>query len=737
MGYRCAVSTCRNHNPRTRIFDKSVKYYQFPKVPEIRAKWIAVCQRVDHFPADNSYICSEHFTQNDFHRDLKAELMNLPPKRNLVSDAIPTQNLTTNPRIDEDIPNILRKHKDPGIPNISKDNKENLTKSDANGVNNGFIISYLGVPRLLITAPNSKTSDDSKTSSEGSQSRIISVNSEYASDIRSTFYSQDESVGQMEHLTESIPDKNIFKLDDLCRLCGCYSNRMKAIFEQSQYNYYEIISNHFPDIKIQKEDILPLSICSRCETTLVNWYQFYKTCNIVNKRFQSILKKLTEVPPVVIPKEVPENPKLTIQNIEAMETASYENTDDNDIVYEDDSVGEIEIVEVTAEPEEADTVDVFPEEKLVESVPEEIPVEIVEEKFDPLASEQFESKIHKIVIDSVENELKEVKKEVECVQIKDEIIEKNEVEILPRSSDLLKMKSRETLAARRRRRRRIPTLNLRRMCHICGKIFKYPESLRRHLKTVHSDERPFKCHQCTSSFNRNHNLTIHIKVVHQRQKVYEKKHVPRLCDYCGKVLLSARSLEEHISSIHTKKALYECDKCHSTFYRKLTYDKHRASNECDSANPQKCNAPKPEESFHKFCEHCGLEFKKEHFYKKHKLKHNSNFTCPVCSVNFAEGTSLKEHVESQHPEMKPFKCDQCGKKFKNKPLLNCHLIIHTGEKRYQCPHCSLKFLKKKYLSTHILVHTGERPFVCSICNKGFKQSGDMRKHKATHMRKQM
>lgn len=292
----------------------------------------------------------------------------------------------------------------------------------------------------------------------------------------------------------------------------------------------------------------------------------------------------------------------------------------------------------------------------------------------------------------------------------------------------------KNVASRRKKKRRLSTLNLRRMCHMCGKIFKYPESLRRHLKTVHSDERPFKCHLCTSSFNRNHNLTIHIKVVHQRQRVYVKKHVPRLCDYCGKVLLSPRSLEEHISSIHTKKALYECEKCHSTFYRKLTFDKHRTSGECDIKNPKKCNAPKVEEKFLKYCEFCGLEFKKEHFYIKHKFKHMNNFICSICSCKFDNGSLLKEHIDVQHPEIKPFECEFCGKKFKNKSLLNCHLAIHNGEKRYECERCSMKFLKKKYLSTHILTHTGERPFICNICNKGFKQSGDMRKHKATHIR---
>ncbi len=273
------------------------------------------------------------------------------------------------------------------------------------------------------------------------------------------------------------------------------------------------------------------------------------------------------------------------------------------------------------------------------------------------------------------------------------------------------------------------------MCHICGKIFQYPESLGRHLKTVHSDERPFKCPLCSSSFNRNHNLTIHIKVVHQRQQIYVKKHIPRLCDYCGKVLLSARSLEEHISSMHTKKPLYECDRCHTTFFRKLVFHKHLSSSDCNLKSIKKCSdSTDAEEEVTRCCEVCGLEFKKEHFYLKHTLKHASNFDCSICGLDMKDSVKLREHVDSLHPEVRPFECTICHKKFRTKSLLNCHFIIHNGEKRYQCPACSLKFLKKKYLTTHLLTHTGERPFVCSICHKGFKQSGDMRKHKATHMR---
>lgn len=147
--------------------------------------------------------------------------------------------------------------------------------------------------------------------------------------------------------------------------------------------------------------------------------------------------------PVVVAKEIPEKSKPINLDTETMEVPCYENADDNDMDYEDDSVGEIEIVEVTEEPEETDSYDLFPEEKIVEEVPDEMPIEIeMEEKVIALDLEQFENKAQNFVDSCEENEPKAIikKEEIECVQIKDESIEKNEIEIVHRSPDMSKMK---------------------------------------------------------------------------------------------------------------------------------------------------------------------------------------------------------------------------------------------------------------------------------------------------------
>lgn len=83
MGYyRCAVLMCRNNSSKERSsFEKNIKYFPFPVNSDLRIKWIVACQRIEEWTPESSYICSEHFAETDFERDLNAELLKLPPKR--------------------------------------------------------------------------------------------------------------------------------------------------------------------------------------------------------------------------------------------------------------------------------------------------------------------------------------------------------------------------------------------------------------------------------------------------------------------------------------------------------------------------------------------------------------------------------------------------------------------------------------------------------------------------------
>jgi len=83
----CAVAVC--HSPK----GEGISYHRFPKDPNLRQKWINACLRKDAFRPDFAQVCSQHFIDDDFDRDLRNELLGLPTKRKLKASAIPSQML--------------------------------------------------------------------------------------------------------------------------------------------------------------------------------------------------------------------------------------------------------------------------------------------------------------------------------------------------------------------------------------------------------------------------------------------------------------------------------------------------------------------------------------------------------------------------------------------------------------------------------------------------------------------
>ncbi|KAK3810822.1 MAG: hypothetical protein J3Q66DRAFT_262145, partial [Benniella sp.] len=48
----------------------------------------------------------------------------------------------------------------------------------------------------------------------------------------------------------------------------------------------------------------------------------------------------------------------------------------------------------------------------------------------------------------------------------------------------------------------------------CGKVFKRSEHLKRHVRSIHTMEKPFECpiHNCPKRFSRSDNLNQHIRI---------------------------------------------------------------------------------------------------------------------------------------------------------------------------------------------------------------------------------
>ena len=122
---------------------------------------------------------------------------------------------------------------------------------------------------------------------------------------------------------------------------------------------------------------------------------------------------------------------------------------------------------------------------------------------------------------------------------------------------------------------------------------------------------------------------------------------------------------------------------------------------------------------------------------KNKLKvidtRVGRYSCKLCGEPFAMAYQLKAHVETGHPDYKPFNCEICGLSFKNREMLRKHQSTHT--KPYCCEKCGQRFGQKVSLKTHMFKHTDSN-LPCSYCEKIFKAPSTLKRHtQVSHLMK--
>ncbi|XP_069673071.1 zinc finger protein 436-like isoform X23 [Periplaneta americana] len=190
-------------------------------------------------------------------------------------------------------------------------------------------------------------------------------------------------------------------------------------------------------------------------------------------------------------------------------------------------------------------------------------------------------------------------------------------------------------------------------CKICERKLSTKSNLKIHMR-IHSDERPYTCHVCGKQFRTPKGLNRHVKEVHDCIKEHN-------CDICGRSFASKATRDDH-RRIHTGERPYVCDKCGKTFKTKASLYIHK-KNHLDTF------------PFH--CSYCHKKFRRKDGLLLHVTTHTGerSHVCDICGKCFRVKNELTRHARI-HSGEKPFTCSECGLSFGQKRYLKNHEKTH-------------------------------------------------------------
>ncbi|XP_076324890.1 uncharacterized protein LOC143232840 isoform X2 [Tachypleus tridentatus] len=298
-------------------------------------------------------------------------------------------------------------------------------------------------------------------------------------------------------------------------------------------------------------------------------------------------------------------------------------------------------------------------------------------------------------------------------------------------------------------------------CEICNKLFISSSFLVCHMEIYHKDKEEMNKKEIGDFFNEE--LPVNGEDIHglvkeysfNRENVNEAEEESMICSSnCSnknEVKLGKHEENQNYKNIDSDEnticgdMLSEVDKCQEIGKGTRDLEEHSVS----------------ETEMHK-CDSCEKLFISKDCLLTHKQQHSFSSSdehyCNHCTFStkiFSEFVTHSATHQDCKEDERPFKCLECGKKFKKESRLHQHKKTHTNFQPVKCSLCSSMFRKGSGLATHMRVHlrnipksqsrenvklnrqeiivrkinnAGDKRFHCSVCDKGFTSTNNLMKH---------